>query len=143
MDEALLAQKANPEKWSKKEILGHLVDSAYNNHQRFLRAATQDNLRFSGYDQMKWVAQNGYQERSLKDLLQLWCSAQTHLALAIDRLPEALLNKVVDDHNFHQICMNRVPADEPTTLSYLVSDYIFHLEHHLSQIIPDYERLLP
>ncbi|MEM6770857.1 MAG: DinB family protein, partial [Bacteroidota bacterium] len=61
--------KPQPNIWSKQEILGHLVDSAYNNHQRFLRAPGQGDLRFPGYDQDEWVRRNGYQNRPSEEVI--------------------------------------------------------------------------
>ena len=141
IDERELSSKTHPEKWSKKEILGHLIDSAYNNHQRFTRASLQDNLVFQGYDQESWVVLNDYQNRTKEDVLDTWVSANQHLSVVINNLPEKLLNRKTTDHNFHQICMNLLEEGQATSLSYLIWDYIFHLEHHLQQIIPDYQWL--
>lgn len=133
--------KATPSKWSKKEILGHLIDSAYNNHQRFLRANTQDDLVFQGYDQNNWVINNNYQNRSKEDVVGTWFTVNQHLSSLIEGLPNQLLTRQTDQHNFHKICMNRPNEKQITSLGYLVWDYLFHLEHHLSQIIPDYKKM--
>lgn len=135
--------KPSIEKWSKKEILGHLVDSAYNNHQRFLRAGQQDDLVFSGYDQVEWVRQNAYQERDLTELVHTWATVNFHLARLVAQLPSDLLTRETTTNNFHKICMNRPPEGQASSLGYLVWDYIFHLEHHLVQLLPGYKRMNP
>ena len=136
--------KASPEKWSKKEILGHLIDSAYNNHQRFLRAGTQDTLIFRGYDQVNWVVQNRYQQREKEEVLATWIQINRHLAFLIEGIPEEKLLRKTTDHNFHQICSNLREEGEPCTLAYLIWDYLYHLEHHLTQITEGaYSRMLP
>ena len=70
-----LSHKSSPEKWSPKEILGHLIDSAYNHHQRFLRANTQENLVFQGYEQAFWVVANRYQARPSNEIIDFWYQA--------------------------------------------------------------------
>lgn len=59
IDEQIFSEKINPAKWSKKEILGHLIDSATNNHHRFVRVQFETNLKIS-YDQNKWNQYNFY-----------------------------------------------------------------------------------
>lgn len=127
-------------KWSKKEILGHLIDSAYNNHLRFLRAGAQEDLIFDGYNQNEWVIKNNYQQRAVNNILDTWTTVNQHLGYLLEQLPEPLLSRETTKHNFHQICMRPVKEDSVTKLAYLVEDYIFHLEHHLAQIIEGYQR---
>src|SRR6478609_7364599 len=71
--------KPAPEKWSKKEILGHLIDSATNNHQRFIRIQFEDNPVI-GYDQNKWVEYSRYQQMSTTELIRFWQTYNQHLA---------------------------------------------------------------
>lgn len=139
--ESSFSQKASPEKWSKKEILGHLIDSAYNNHQRFLRAETQGNLIFQGYHPDEWVRKNNYQNRELEDVLETWKLANLHLCHLIAHLPNNLLKQQTTAHNFHLIGMNRPEEGTPSSLSYLIWDYIFHLEHHLAQLLEEYKKI--
>ena len=129
-------------KWSKKEILGHLIDSAYNNHQRIIRAHAQKHLIFQGYDQDEWVKRNKYQEREANELIELWYHTNVHLAHAIQSIPKELMERLTDDHNLDLIGMNPVDTESFTSLKFLVWDYISHLEHHLSQIIEGYDRQL-
>jgi len=132
----------SPTKWSKKQILGHLIDSAYNNHQRFLRAEAQGDLIFQGYDQDEWVRLNNYQNRDKEEVINTWFAVNQHLAHLIASIPEEVMNRMTTEHNFHKVGMVRPEEREPASLGYLVWDYIFHLEHHLAQILPDYEKQL-
>lgn len=127
-----------PGKWSKKEILGHLIDSAYNNHQRFIRAPSQHDLVFNGYNQDEWVKRNRYQQRPVKEILRTWEIVNNHLAQLLAGISRHHLHQPSRKHNFHQICMRPLPEEATTSLAYLVWDYLEHLEHHLSQIAPAY-----
>jgi len=130
-------------KWSKKEILGHLIDSAYNNHQRFLCAESQGNLIFQGYNADEWVLKNDYQNRSIEDVLQMWEVSNRHLSILICSIPTNILQKTTTEHRFHVMCMNLLQESEPTNLSYLIWDYLFHLEYHLKQVVLDYQEINP
>jgi hypothetical protein len=77
---AQAAEHPAPGKWSPKEIIGHLIDSASNNHGRFVRAQLQDDLIFDGYEQAEWVRVEAYQERKWVDLVRLWQAFNHHLA---------------------------------------------------------------
>ena len=127
--------KASPEKWSKKEILGHLIDSALNNHQRFIRAWDNDDLIFDGYDQVEWVKRSGYQQREKEELIHLFISVNLHLALVVKDKDDAELTKTTNRHNFDQIGMRPVEKGSETSLGFLIEDYKFHLIHHLKQIL--------
>lgn len=120
--------------------MGHLIDSAYNNHQRFLRAEKQDNLIFDGYDQEHWVERNQYQTRDGTEILTTWIMANRHVGFLIKGLPLGILDKKTSEHNFDQICMNKLPQGEKGSLAYLVWDYLYHMEHHIKQIVPSYDR---
>ena len=142
IEEEELNYRSAPNKWSKKEILGHLIDSAYNNHQRFLRAELQGDLIFWTYDQVDWVKKNNYQNREGATLITTWLMVNEHLAKLIEGLNADVLRKETTAHNFDRICMNRLKSGDSSSLSYLIWDYLFHLEHHLTQIIPVYERIV-
>ncbi len=135
LDADEMSHKPRPNKWSKKEILGHLVDSAFNNYQRFIRAGKQGNLIFDGYDQDDWVSKNNYQNRDLGEVISLFILINKHIADLISQLKEEEINKATSDHNFDKICMNHVEQGQPSSLAYLIEDYIFHINHHLRQII--------
>jgi hypothetical protein len=109
--------------WSRKQVIGHLVDSAANNHQRFVRAMVQDTLEFPRYDQAANVRVQWVQEADWLLLVSLWASYNRYLAHVIAWIPEAKLQT---------IC--RIGENEPVTLGFLVEDYLAHLRHHLTQI---------
>jgi hypothetical protein len=110
--------------WSKKEILGHLIDSAANNHQRFVRAQLAPNLEFPEYEQDGWVMAQAYGTESWPDLVNLWLLYNRHLLHVIRQIPEAALS-------VH--CL--IGDKPPVPLREVVSGYMEHLEHHLAQIL--------
>ena len=121
ISDAQASHKPEPTKWSKKEIIGHLIDSASNNHQRFVRAQEGEVLIFPKYTQDYWVAVQHYNSASWQLLLSLWASYNLHLANVIENiLPEARL----------RLC--KIGSNDPVTLDFLVSDYLVHLKHHLN-----------
>ena len=122
--------------WSNKETLGHLVDSAANNHQRFVRAQFKDDLVFPGYEQEQWVAANDYQGADWADLVELWRLYNLQLLRVASRIPETQLTRPRHPHSLDQIAFRLVAPEEPATLEYLIRDYVVHLKHHLSQICP-------
>ncbi|MFI5183362.1 MAG: DinB family protein [Vicinamibacteria bacterium] len=110
--------------WSRKQLLGHLIDSASNNHQRFVRSQLAPAISFPPYEQDGWIRAQGYEERRWADLVELWHSYNRHLLHVMSRVPvSALANECV------------VQEDEPTTLRHHMTDYVVHLEHHLGQIL--------
>ncbi len=117
-------KKTAPDKWSKREILGHLIDSAANNHQRFVRAQMNAELRIPGYEQQVWVATQRYQSESWADLIRLWKSYNAHLLHVICAIPENALG-----HS----CI--IGDNKPVTLEFVIQDYVRHLKHHLEQIL--------
>ena len=128
------ARESAPGEWSPKEILGHLIDSANNNHQRFVRAQFTDDLVFPGYEQDRWVDVQKYREASWPDLIQLWSTYNLHLLHVISVIPESTLTKPRVRHNLDQIAWQMVNTNEATTLEYFIRDYVGHLRHHLDQI---------
>ena len=120
--------------WTRIEILGHLVDSATNNHQRFVRAQFTDDLVFPGYEQDRCVSAQKYRDESWPDLIQLWSSYNLHLVHLASVIPADTLTKPREKHNLDQIAFELVPQNEPATLEYLIRDYVDHLRHHLNQI---------
>lgn len=120
--------------WSAKEIIGHLIDSASNNHQRFVRAQFKDDLIFPGYEQDGWVAAQRYQDAPWPELVMLWRDFNLHIARVMAAVPVEIRFRETRRHNFHEIASHGVPEGEPTTLDYFMSDYVWHLKHHLRQI---------
>ena len=123
-----------PDKWSSKEIIGHLIDSASNNHQRFVRAQFQDHMIFPAYDQEGWVDVQHYMNSDWYDLIELWTHFNLHLAQVIDHVPDTIRHYPHIEHNLDHIAWKKVPEDQPATLEYFMADYVGHLKHHLRQI---------
>jgi len=123
LSETRAASSPAPAKWSPKEVLGHLIDSAANNHQRFVRVQADRDLSLSGYAQDFWVDTQRYSDRAWSELIDLWHSYNRHLAHVITNIPEA-------KGNVH--C--RIADGTPVTLRHVALDYVGHLQHHLRQI---------
>lgn len=121
-------------KWSAKEILGHLIDSAANNHARFVTAQLKDDLVFNGYDQEAWVATERYHQSSWPALVTLWKFYNLHLLHVVSSIPEDKLRQPRREHNLNSIAWKLVDEGEPATLEYLIRDYVEHMKHHLRQI---------
>ena len=123
LDEDSVKEAASPGNWSKKQILGHLIDSASNNHQRFVRAQLVDELIWPGYDQAGSVRAQNYQDFGWRDLVEFWANYNRFLAHVLDAAPPSKAGTIcrIDDH-------------APMTLEELAVDYIRHLEHHLAQL---------
>lgn len=128
-----------PDKWSAKEIIGHLVDSAANNHGRFVRALFKDDLVFQGYEQESWVAAQHYQQESWQLLIELWRSYNLHLLHFVSHIPTEKLKQPHQRHSLDKIAWKLVATDEPATLEYLIRDYIGHMKNHLRQIFQEDE----
>ena len=127
--------------WAPIEILGHLIDSAANNHQRFVRAQFTDDLVFPGYEQDGWVSAQKYRDASWSDLIQLWSSYNLHLAHVAESIPADKLTKSRATHNLDQIAFKLVDKNDATTLEYFIRDYVDHLRHHLDQIFSNRHNL--
>lgn len=123
LSEAEMTKRPAPDKWSKKEILGHLIDSATNNHQRFIRIQFQD-TPYIVYDQNQWVDCNGYQYLNTKHIIGFWELYNRHLLYVIQHIPEDRLQRT---------CLTN--TDTPVTLGWLIDDYVVHMEHHLHQLV--------
>ena len=123
-DEA--AVKPKPEKWSKKEILGHLLDSACNNQQKFLRTMMAPDVQFVGYQQDEWVELQKYNDVKWKTLIKWWERTNEHLAHIIKNAKKDTLQHTI-----------KIVNDGPFTLEFIMTDYVEHLKHHLKQILPD------
>jgi len=120
--------------WSARQILGHLIDSAANNHQRFVRAQFTDDLVLPGYDQEQWIKVQHYADEPWPALVELWRSYNLHLAHVIAHIRDDVLTRPRHPHTLDKIAWQIVPADQPATLEYLVRDYLGHLHDHLQQV---------
>ncbi|MBD0383691.1 DinB family protein [Paenibacillus sedimenti] len=120
-----LALKPQPQKWSKKEILGHLCDSATNNYQRFVRAQYEKSpFIVPKYDQNQWVAVNDYQNMAINDIIKLWTTLNGQIVAVVSGLPEEKRNLPCE-----------IGGAQPVTLEWLIRDYLDHMEHHVRQIL--------
>jgi hypothetical protein len=128
MSETRATQPRAAGEWSPKQVIGHLIDSAANNHQRFVRAQEGPSYTGPGYTQDHWVAVQGYQDSSREDLIELWRAYNRHLARVIERIPDAKRDTACT-----------IGSDAPMTLAFVASDYVRHLRHHLAQAdaLPD------
>lgn len=126
--------------WSSKQILGHLIDSAANNHARFVLAQMKDDLVFAGYDQDGWVQTNHYQQAAWSQLVDLWRSYNLHLHHLMRHAAKEKMNTPCTLHTLQEIAFKTVPQSEPVTLEYLMKDYVDHLNHHLDQIFSRAEK---
>jgi len=126
--EAESEQRPSPERWTKKEVLGHLIDFASNNHQRFVRGQIVSGQEFPGYQQEQWVRIQGYQSARWPDLSDLWRAYNTHLLHVIECMTE---------EGRRATC--RVGGGPEVTLAWLFVDYVDHLEHHLRKMLGRWE----
>lgn len=111
-------------KWTRKQVLGHLIDSAATNHQRFVRGQLAEHVVFPGYHADDWVRVQHYHELSWTHLLGLWHLYNQHLLLVARQIPADRLTHVV------QVAAGGFEAP----LDWWVTDYVRHLRHHLDQI---------
>jgi hypothetical protein len=129
------ATRVRPGKWSPRELLGYLIDSAANNHQRFVRARFQSDLVFAGYDQDDWVSAQRYQESPWPELVELWSAYNAHLARVMAGVPDEVRLHPHRHHNLDALAWRPVPAGTPATLDYFMADYVGHCRHHLEQLL--------
>ncbi len=123
MGEPAVSRRPGPGKWSPKEILGHLVDSAANNLQRFVRAQLADRLDFPGYEQDGWVRVQGWADADWGETLALWRALNAHIARVVARIPAAKMETPC-----------RIGDGEPMALRSVIQGYVKHVEHHLAQV---------
>jgi len=126
LTESQSAAKPYDDKWSLKEILGHLIDSEANNRQRIVRMQEKPDVGTFRYSQAFWVSAQHYQEETWNDLVQTWYYANKHLANVIAH---------IDPLSLKNTCDTGDPV--PTTLEAVVTGYVKHVQHHIGQIFSD------
>jgi hypothetical protein len=119
----IVAGKPTPSDWSPKEELGHLLDSAANNHQRIVRARLEDNPAMPGYEQNRWVAIHAYHQRDWRELIELWQALNRQLLAAAEAAPDSAWSRTLT-----------IAGSEPLTLEFVFDDYVVHMLHHLRHI---------
>ena len=115
--------KPSPTKWAAKEELGHLLDSAANNHQRIVRAQFEENPAMPGYEQNRWVSVHGYSRREWKELIDVWRALNRQLLAAAEAVPAGGWSRTLT-----------IAGSEPLTLQFVFEDYLAHMLHHLQHI---------
>jgi hypothetical protein len=115
--------KPSPVKWSPKEELGHLLDSAANNHQRIVRTQLEDEPKMPGYDGNAWVKLHKYQHRDWPEMIELWHALNQQLLAAAEAVP---------DPAWPRTCT--IADSLPLTLKFVFEDYVDHMVHHLKHI---------
>ena len=115
--------KPEADRWSISEVIGHLVDSACNNHQRFVRAQFCTELVFPKYEQNEWVAAANYRDCDWNSLVQLWFHYNRQIAVLIRNIPNSKLQTPCT-----------ITPYETCTLEFLVTDYLDHLNHHFAKL---------
>ena len=124
IDEALSRERAKPDGWCAREVVGHLIDSACNNHRRFILGQTPGLPKFDGYDGDVWVARQQYVDESWADIVSLWAAYNRHLRHLIARTPaEHLRMSAIDPDGSGLV-----------TVGFLMQDYVGHIRHHLEQV---------
>ena len=118
------SKRPAPGKWSSKELIGHLLDSATNNHNRFVRGMLDSEVRLPKYEQEGWVRVQGYATADWGALLDFWRLYNLHLARVIERIPAERVQTP---------CL--IGDNPPMALGELAADYLRHLEHHLAQVL--------
>lgn len=129
------AHRPAPGKWSPKEIIGHLIDSAANNHSRFVRGQLPADPLFANYDQEGWVRVQRYQDRPWTDIVRLWQAYNEQLAWVMETVDRSMLTREfaapgIDEKLWKTMADGRTP-----TLGYFMTDYVVHLKHHLRQVL--------
>ena len=123
-DEQAAVRPSGANSWSRKEELGHLIDSAVNNHVRFVGAALSREYTGSGYDQDAWVRAHAYHDLPWLSLMETWREHNHLLVRVVKGIPEDRLSTPC-----------RIGSGAAVTLGFLIEDYILHMQHHLDHIL--------
>ena len=121
--DTVVSMRPAPDRWTIKEVVGHLIDSAANNHQRFVRARCEAQLAFPAYEQNEWVCAQSYNDADWHALIDLWSAYNEHLAHVISNVSQDTLR-----------VQCTIGDCQPVTLQFLMEDYLAHLKHHLRTI---------
>jgi hypothetical protein len=125
--ESEFSAKPLPHKWSKKEVLGHLIDSAQNNLRRFICGQYEQMPPKIVYDQDFWVNANGYQKMEKEEVIKMWTLINQRIGAVLGNMPKENYSRTADTGN---------SKSDLHSLEWLAEDYVKHMKHHLNQIIP-------
>ncbi len=131
LDSSKTGIKEKPEKWTKKEVLGHLIDSAINNYTRFVNLQYNPSLGFTRYDQDKWVEIRKYNESNWDEIRTTWYLLNKAIVYVISTIPE---ERYKDEVRGGEEIIFKEPENCNVTTEYLISDYYDHLGHHMKTI---------
>src|SRR5580658_2702848 len=123
LSKGAVESRPTPSAWSPKEELGHLLDSAANNHQRIVRAQFEDSPAMPGYEQNRLIAAHAYQRRDWVELIEVWQALNRQLLAAAETAPDSAWSRTLT-----------VAGSEPLTLRFVFDDYVAHMMHHLRHI---------
>jgi hypothetical protein len=124
VDETRTTRRLRPDGWCAREVLGHLIDSACNNHRRFVVGQSMSMTQFDSYDQNEWVERQHYAQAPWRDLVALWAAYNRHLAHVIAMTPDKTAARTaLSPDGVGQV-----------TIAFLMEDYVRHLRHHFVQL---------
>ena len=118
--------RRNSQNRTIKQILGHLIDSASNNHQRMVRLQySKDLLFFPDYrqDNDLWIALQDYQHTDWSNLIQLWKFYNLHIIQVIQSVDKSKLDSYWCDFEGTIV-----------TLKDMIEGYLDHLLLHVGEI---------
>jgi hypothetical protein len=124
VDDARTTEPSRPGGWCAREVVGHLIDSACNNHRRFVTGLLPQTTRFDGYEQDAWVSHQHYAREPWPDLVTLWAAYNRHLAHLMASTPDAAAARALPAPS----------GSGEVTIAFLMDDYVVHLRHHLAQL---------
>jgi len=135
ISDADAGRRPAPGKWCPKEIIGHLIDSAANNHARFVRAQLPPDPQYSQYDQEGWVRVQHYADRPWRSIVELWRIYNEQLAWVMETADAELLGREFVAPDIPETLSTSMGDGRTPTLQYVMTDYVEHLKHHLRQVL--------
>lgn len=124
VDDSRTTRRPRADGWCAREVLGHLIDSACNNHRRFVIGQSAGTARFDGYNQDEWVSRQHYDQVPWRDLVAFWSAYNRHLAHVIACTPDEAAARTAAAPD----------GSGRVSIAFLMEDYVRHLRHHLAQI---------
>ena len=124
ISESQASSPYRPGGWLRKEVLGHLLDSAANNHMRIAHAAVSGHFEGPGYEQDEWVRIHNYEAAEWPSLLRQWHDRNLLIGIVVEHIPEDRL-----------AALCRIGESAPVPLGFIITDYLDHMDHHISQIV--------